>query len=401
MQLRQIKNIYFKEMLDTLKDRRTLISMVIIPIFIFPVLIFGMSSLVTSQAQKAEQKTKTIAIYGEEYAPQLTQHILSQGKFTQIKLEKDSLEKALSDKRLEAAIEFSFDFEEALNQGDTARAVIYYDQAEVKSELAESQLKTIVRKYEEQIVEVKLKAVNLSKEAIAPIRIASRNLAPPAKMSGFLLSMFLPYMLMILCMTGAMYPAMDLTAGEKERGTLETLLVTPASRLDIAGGKFLAVLTASFVTGVLGTASMTITSILGVTRFGQEAQAASASLSINPLSIIMVLLLIIPIACLFSSLLLSLSLVARSYKEAQSYVSPLMIVVIFPAFASFLPGFEFQTIHTFIPIMNTSLVLKDVLLGTFQWNKIALVFLVNAVYAGIGIFLAKRMFEKESVLFRI
>lgn len=401
MRPKQIKHIYFKEMLDTLKDRRTLISMIVIPILVIPVLMFGIGALISSQIQKAEQKTKRLAIFGQENAPRLTEHILAQGKFTELNLARDSLEQALQDKRLEVALEIPPNFEADLQNGDTAGVVISYDQAEVKSELAQDQLKEIIRQFEEEIVEAKLKAVNLNKESISPIKITSRNLAPQEKMSGFFLSMFLPYLLMILCLTGAMYPAMDLTAGEKERGTLETLLVTPASRLDIAAGKFLAVLTASFVTGVLATASLTLASFLGMLRLDNTSQAASLSLSINPLSFVLVVLLIIPMACLFSALLLSLSLVARSYKEAQSYVSPLMILVIFPAMVSFIPGFEFQTIHTLIPVLNTSLVLKDVLLGTFEWGKIGLVFLVNTGYAAFGVFVSKQMFEKESVLFRV
>jgi len=402
MQIRQIKNIYLKEMLDTLKDRRTLISMIIIPILLFPLLMFGLGSLVTSQVKKAQAKEKLVAIYGQEWAPELSKRILAQPGLTRTQVDRDSLPDLLHSKSLQAAVEFSSDFESRLSQGDTAGVAIYYDETEVKSKFALGQIEQVIRQYEAELVEAKLKAVSLTKESISPIKVASRNLASQEKMGGFFLAMFLPYMLMILCMTGAMYPAMDLTAGEKERGTLETLLVTPASRLDIASGKFLAVLTASFVTGVLGTASMTASSMMGFMTFDEASvEAASATLSISPLSIILVLLLIIPIACLFSSLLLSLALMARSYKEAQSYISPLMIVVIFPAFASLMPGFEFQTSHTFIPIMNTSLVLKDVLLGTFEWEKIGLVFLVNTLYAAVGIYLAKRMFEKESVLFRI
>ncbi|OGC77002.1 MAG: hypothetical protein A2Z27_01120 [candidate division Zixibacteria bacterium RBG_16_50_21] len=402
MQIRQIKNIYLKEMLDTLKDRRTLISMIIIPILIFPLLMFGLGSLVSSQVKKAQAREKTIAIYGEEFGPELTKRIFSQEGLVRVDIKRDSLAEFLHAKVIQAAVEFSPDFESRLSRGDTAGVEICYDETEVKSKFALGQIEQVIRQYEAELVEAKLKAVSLSKESISPIRVTPKNLASPEKMGGFFLAMFLPYMLMILCMTGAMYPAMDLTAGEKERGTLETLLVTPASRLDIASGKFLAVLTASFVTGVLGTASMTASSLMGFMTFDEASvETVSATLSISPLSIILVLVLIIPIACLFSSLLLALALMARSYKEAQSYISPLMIVVIFPAFASLMPGFEFQTSHTFIPIMNTSLVLKDVLLGTFEWERIGLVFLVNTVYAAVGIYLAKRMFEKESVLFRI
>ena len=399
MQLRQVKNIYFKEILDLLKDRRTVISMIVIPILLFPVVMFGLGAVMSSQIKKVEEKAKAVAIFGAEYAPNLVSLILADGRFEQVGVPKDSIQPAIQDKRLEAALEFPADFEAKLDAGDTAQVIIYYDQAEFRSETAENQLKAVIREFEDKIVEIKLMTVNLNKNSIHPVKIASKNLAPPEKMGGVILSIFLPYMLMILCLNGGMYPAMDLTAGEKERGTLETLLVSPASRLDIAAGKFLAVLTASFITGILGTASMGISSMMGFAGFDENAPAAAFSLS--PTSVLLVLLLIIPVSALFSSLLLALSLMARSYKEAQSYVTPLMIVVIFPAFASLMPGFELQTAHIFIPIMNTSLVLRDVLLGTFQWGKIALVFLVNAIYAGFGIFLAKRMFEKESVLFRI
>ena len=398
MQLRQVKNIYFKEILDLLKDRRTVISMIVIPILLFPVVMFGLGAVMSSQIKKVEEKAKAVAIFGAEYAPNLVSLILADGRFEQVGVPKDSIQPAIQDKRLEAALEFPADFEAKLDAGDTAQVIIYYDQAEFRSETAENQLKAVIREFEDKIVEIKLMTVNLNKNSIHPVKIASKNLAPPEKMGGVILSIFLPYMLMILCLNGGMYPAMDLTAGEKERGTLETLLVSPASRLDIAAGKFLAVLTASFITGILGTASMGISSMMGFAGFDENAPAG---ISVNPLSILVLILLILPLACLFSSLLLSLSLTARSYKEAQSYVSPLMIVVIFPAFASFLPGFEFQTIHTFIPVLNTSLLLKEVLQGTFPWGKIALVFLVNAIYAGLGIFMAKKMFEKESVLFRI
>jgi len=111
MRLKQIKHIYFKEMLDTLKDRRTLISMIVIPILVIPVLMFGIGALISSQVQKAEEKTKRLAIFGQENAPRLTERILAQGKFTELTLARDSLEQALQDKRLEVAMEIPVNFE--------------------------------------------------------------------------------------------------------------------------------------------------------------------------------------------------------------------------------------------------------------------------------------------------
>jgi sodium transport system permease protein len=219
-------------------------------------------------------------------------------------------------------------------------------------------------------------------------------------MGGFMLGMFLPYMIVILAMVGAMYPAIDLTAGEKERGTLETILVTPVSRLDIATGKFLTVMTASVITILLATASMSLSAGLGFGQMSQFAPEQQISFAIKPLSIILLLLLMLPLAALFSSALLSVSLFAKSYKEAQSYVSPLMFVVILPAMVSFIPGIELNWQLAFVPIVNISLAAREVLLGTFRWEFIGLIFVSTFIYASFSIFVTKRLFDKEDVLFR-
>jgi sodium transport system permease protein len=143
---------------------------------------------------------------------------------------------------------------------------------------------------------------------------------------------------------------------------------------------------------------MVITAGSSFTRF--EEMSKGAVFSVNPLSILILFLLMIPYCCLASSILLSLSLFAKSYKEAQSYLSPLLIVIILPAMVSFLPGFELSARLAFIPVINTSLVLKEVLLGTYHWGFIGLIFLSTTIYALIAIFITRRLFEREQVLFR-
>jgi sodium transport system permease protein len=212
------------------------------------------------------------------------------------------------------------------------------------------------------------------------------------------MAMMLPYMLMILTVTGGMYPALDITAGEKERNTLETLLVAPVARWQIAVGKFLTVLTAGFVTMLLSVASMTISMRWGMAGMSGEGQQSMFSMSAGTLG--WILLLMIPMATLFSALLVVISISARSYKEAQSYVTPLLMIVIMPAMISFVPGIELNLPLTFVPVVNLCLALKEVLLGIAKPVQILAVFGTTALYAAFMLFVATRIFDRESVLFR-
>jgi sodium transport system permease protein len=385
-------------MLDTLRDRRTLYSMILIPIILFPILMFGMSAVMVMMVKKTEAEITKIVIIGREFAPDFVS-LIDTAKAFEIVEEKD-FESALKEKKISAVLEFPADFEKKIMEEDSSEAIIYYDAAELKSDMTSDKLRDRLKDYQDSVVATRLKQHQIDKSLLYPIKISKKNLAPKEKMGGFMLAMFLPYMIIILAMTGAMYPAIDLTAGEKERGTLETILVTPVSRLDIATGKFLTVLTASAITVLLATASMSLSASYGFTKMAQFAPEQQIQFSLKPLSIFLLLALMFPIACLFSSALLSVALFAKSYKEAQSYITPLMFVVILPAMISLFPGFELDWRLVFIPIVNISLAAKEVLMGTYKWGFILLIFISTFIYAGFSIFVTKRLFEKEEVLFR-
>lgn len=398
MDLRKVKIIYFKEMLDTLRDRRTLISMVLVPIILFPVLMFGMSGIMVMMIEKTEAEITKIVIIGKEFAPTLVS-LIDDGETFKI-VEEDDFESALKEKKISAALEFPANFEKKIGDEDSTEAIIYYDAAELKSEFTSEKLRDVLKDYEDSVVTARLKDRQIDQSLLHPIKVSEKNLASKEKMGASGLAMFLPYIIVILAMTGAMYPAIDLTAGEKERGTLETILVTPVSRLDIATGKFLTVLTASVITILLATTSMSLTASFGFVKMGQFASDQQIQFSMSPLSILLFLALMFPIACLFSSALLSVALFAKTYKEAQSYITPLMFLVILPAMISFLPGFELDWGMVFIPIVNISLASKEVLMGTYKWGFILLIFVSTFIYAGLSIFVTKRLFEKEEMLFR-
>jgi sodium transport system permease protein len=236
---------------------------------------------------------------------------------------------------------------------------------------------------------------------VQPFDVVQQNVAPPEKVSGAAIGGFIPYFIIILCLTGAMYPAIDLTAGEKERGTIETVLCSPVPRTDLVLGKFFMVLTASLSTGILAMISM------GATFVAAKHMLAAMIGKDNPLqfsigleAILTVFLMVIPVAVLFSAGLLAIALFAKSYKEAQSYISPLMIVVIIPAIVALLPGTELNARMALIPVLSTSLVCKEITSGTYHWNYIAMIFASTCVYAAAALAIAVKLFQREDVLFR-
>jgi sodium transport system permease protein len=201
-------------------------------------------------------------------------------------------------------------------------------------------------------------------------------------------------------MTGAIYPAIDLTAGEKERGTLETLLCSPVARTHLALGKVLTVLTVSVVTALLSISSNGVALVLVRQLAGGIARGKSAPLALDPASLAGVAVIMIPMAVFISALMVALGLFARSSKEAASYMQPLIILAILPAAAGGLPGVEMNYGLACIPVFNVSVISKEILGGVFHWNYIVMVFGVMGAYAFLAIVAAVAIFKRESVLFR-
>jgi len=185
---------------------------------------------------------------------------------------------------------------------------------------------------------------------------------------------------------------------------METILSSPVSRMHLVFGKFFLVLTAALVTAALSVISMGVSfwasQRLHAFDSGNGSDAASLQLHIGMGAIFSVFLMALPLAVMFSAALITIALFAKSYKEAQSYITPLMFVVVIPAIASMLPGVELTPKLALIPILNVSLLCKDLIAGTYHWNVIAMIFGSTCAYAAAALFLAVKMFQRESVLFR-
>lgn len=401
-----IVTVYLKELKDSLRDRRTLISMVVVPTLLMPLLMFGASLVMSKVMKKAQAEGTALVIVGGADSPGIVAALKADPKFRIVEAQGD-YKQMVSEKKIRLAVEIPEGFEAALKSGKPQAVTLYHYQGEMKSGMGVGEVDRFFRDLREKTVEARLAAHGLSKDLVQPFDIRRENVAPPAKVGGNIIGGIVPYMIIILCFTGAMYPAIDLTAGEKERGTMETLLCSPVHRVNIVLGKFLMVMTASVATMTLTLVSTAASFMAAGSFFAGRAMKGGAGgggggfiPTIDPAGILGVFTLIAPVAVLFAALLLTISLFAKSYKEAQSYVSPLIIVVLMPAMMGMMPGVELGPKTALIPILNICLACKEMLSGVWNWGYLAMIFGSTALIAAGGIALCVRMFNREDVMFR-
>ncbi|MEO5958905.1 MAG: ABC transporter permease [Opitutaceae bacterium] len=411
MTWKNILTIYGKELRDMLRDRRTLISMIVIPTVAMPGL-FALVVFVSFKVQRDVAATPpSIMVLGGEDSPQIREALLRHPKIRIVPTDGNS-KQLISDKKLRAAVELPPGLDATLARGESAIVKVYNYEGELRSDRAVRELRNFFNAQTEKIVAARLAERGLAPATIKPLEFKAENVAPPEKVGGNMIGGIIPYFFLILAFTGAMYPAMDLTAGEKERGTMETLLCSPVGRVDIVLGKFLMILTASLGTVACSLLSMALTFTIGgaivAQRIGGGNTAAAARASekiasmttLDPVGLLAVLGMVLPMVVLFAAALFTIALFAKSFKEAQSYVSPLIVVILMPAMIGMLPGVELNWRLALVPILNVSLASKELVSGVWHWDLLALIFGSSCAYAAVALGLAVKMFSRESVLFR-
>jgi sodium transport system permease protein len=398
MNLHAVGVVYRKELTEWLRDRRTLISTVLVPLLAFPILISGMISLSAVLIGGAKKEVPKIMIIHGEDSPAVVDALKSNKEIEVVPFAANWMDQ-ISDKQIRAAVEIPEGFQASLDKGTTQTIQIHYYEGEIKSEFGAEHVEKSLKAYRDDLVKKRLEAKNLPDTLIAPFDTKQHNVAPPEKVGGSTIGSMIGYMVIILSMTGAIYPAIDLTAGEKERGTMETILSSPVSRLDLVLGKFLLVFSASLTTAILSVTSMGL-SFAYMGHALAKTSGAGIHMNLGLTSVIAVFLMALPLSVLFSAVLMTVALFAKTYKEAQSYLTPMTFIVVIPAVASVLPGVELTPKLALIPILNTSLVCKEIITGTYHWGSIATIFASTCVYATVAIFVAVKTFQRESVLFR-
>ncbi|MFA7057869.1 MAG: ABC transporter permease subunit/CPBP intramembrane protease, partial [Candidatus Cloacimonadales bacterium] len=401
--------IYIKELLEVYRDKRTLFSTILLPLILYPVLFIGVSSLMTRQTIKMEEEIKVIAIenfeayqdYDNEELSYIVENI--QQKFEEnnkIRIyngttEIDSL---LKDGVIHAVIKLdSISF--------VAPQTYYfeykYDGSDDKSSIALREIKSIIGDFEKDVLKVRLsKITDLAEDDhfLNPLSQEAKmtNVASTQQMMGMILGRVLPYLLIMLLISGGAVVATDLVAGEKERKTLETLLVSAVSRNEIVLGKFLTIVTASLINVFVNMFSM----YFSLRHIMSQAGASMLGADIPLSAFGWIGLSLLPLISLFSALLLIISTYSRNMKEARSYESPILLVSMMLAMVSMFPGFEMNKGLALVPVVNIALLFKEIMLTGINYVHFGITVGSTILLNIIAITMTIKVFASEKVLFR-
>lgn len=382
--------VFKKEIMDTFRDKKTIISSIVIPIVIFPLIAFFMGLGGSDLIKESKEPVDIGLIYEKESS--LIEY-LSNNEQINIK-EVEDIDKALDKLDVKAVVKVDNKFDEKVEKGEKPELEILYDDSSQKSSMAFSRISEIISSYSQIIVANRLNEVGVDPEILHPIVVQGKSVAKEGGEGLMMFAMMLPFMLTIWSAAGGIPAATDLGAGEKERQTLEPLLTTKASRTSILMGKYFTVVLA----GVIGT----IASLIGfliASKISPEFMGEGAVLPLKSAGIIT--LVCLQLAFAFASIELAISFYARNFKEAQTYLSPLTIILMVPAyFTMFTDGRAIPEHYFHIPVMNTIGVIKEVIVSVFNYKHIITTSLWNLVYIVIFLFITVKMFEREEVVFR-
>jgi sodium transport system permease protein len=391
MQLQTIKLIYLKEILDLLRDRRSIISMIVFPLLFMPLIFTGMNYFLLRSINRAQEKQRIIALKQESGLEEI-KDLLEQAGF---KIRpSDDPRVAVTNKDAELGVDVSV-------EANSPTVRIFVDQSEMGTMVASERIETALNQLKEARIKNELKRAGVPERILTPFTVEKVNTASPQKLSGLLIGGIIGVMFVTFMLMGAMYPAIDMTAGEKERRTMEMLLSSPAGRVEIVLGKILVTITASVLTGVLSITSLGISFYSGMMRpRGGLQRAIVLAAPPDATTLVLILILMMPMAVMCATLVIAIATQAKSFKEASSYLTPLILLAIIPTMASFIPGIKLNAGMALIPIFNFSQLIKELLSGEWTWTVYTLTFFSTLIYAAMAFTAAVRVFKNERILFR-
>ena len=416
-----------KELRETLRDRRTLVTLILMPLLVYPILSMVFQRSLMSSWSGRQQRV-IIGVESEELAEMLRNSLLVGDKYLREQAPPESSEASpdeavesvegpdLQDKpnaavptlpglpssqpfRIdEIAFVFHEDLEEQIREArmdlgirrtETGQYELIHREGSALSSQALSFVESRLDAVNELILRERLRELG----ARAKLQFETRRHAIELAAGDSTLSTIVPMILILMTVTGAVYPAIDLTAGERERGTLEMLMASPVPRLKLLLAKYVAVVMVAFLTALVNLTAMTITlqaTGLSTVLFGESG--------LGFLRILQILALLILFAAFFSAVLLALTSFARSFKEAQAYLIPLMLLSLGPGVVSLLPGLQLQGILAITPVSNIVLLARDLCGGGANPVMAAVAILSTGLYTLAAIGVAARIFGTDAVM---
>lgn len=392
MKGQQVWLVFRKECIDILRDRKTWIGAFVIPILVIPLLFFLISHSMSSVEEEARSDIP-LAVEGNADHSLLAM-LLNQPGTRLVPVEDGRA--ALQQGAVRVVLQIPADLDQRLAAGSTAQLRLWYDPSNQKSVYARDVVQQVIDSYAQQVVAERLQTVGLSPESIHPIETVVESAASDDRVTGSMLSMIIPLVLVLSLATGGMPAATDLVAGEKERGTLEALIAAPVSASSLLTAKLLAVM---LMSGVSSLASLiSLAGVLSLVPLGM-AEANFSLGFFTPATIALLLVMLLLLAAMFAGLELAISTMAKSFKEAQTYMTPVALVAMVPAYMLMpLNPTDIPLLYYLLPVFNGMAIFKEVFYGAVVWQHALLVVASSLVYVVLAVALAARLFQKESLL---
>ena len=397
----KIKALLKRELTDIFRDKKTLCMMVLLPLLLYPLMIVGMTLLFSAITQSQEETTYQVAFadLGQEREQTLTD-LLEKDADTfsyQISVEPfdendKTIEQALKDGDYDAVLSYE------KSQKDPYR--ICYLEAKDDSGIAAAALKELLEDYNKQLQKQKVQQLGLdADEILNPVRYEEVNYSSTEQTMGNVLGDIVPMLVIISIMMGAIYPAIDVTAGEKERGTLETLLTLPVTNFELIMSKFLAVSVIACVSAILNIVSMGAAFGFMFSYMMEGMGAVTINYATFLPAILFTLLVMVFFALFVTAVSLCICIFAKSFKEANNYITPMMLVFMFGSMVTMVPNIELTEVTAAIPIVNISLMIVQLFSFSYNYALFGIVLLSNIVYSLLAVLILGKIYNSEAVLF--
>ena len=433
-----VKTLFKKEILDVIRDKKTVIMMLVIPVILYPLIFVVALGIMSSVQSSLKTRTYNIAIETKLDEGQFYDYVLKQvysvektrekgttesGSGTSESTEKTTEEKeekyrinfvdaysiedfktAMQEETLDVYVEVVPDEGDENEEGKEGRVryVIYYLSSSTNSNYASDIIFDFVEKMNQEMSKDRISDAGLDVElTLNPISYSYKNVASGKQSMGSMLGSVLPFLLIISLLMGTMYPAIDTTAGEKERGTLETLLTLPITNRQMIMGKFLTVALIGIISALLNILSMggIAIYIVKIMKSYGGVKMNDVALSEFVPAILVGILAILAFSLFISAVTMCVTSFAKSYKEANNYITPLMLAVLFIGYIGFIPNVSLEGGMALVPVANICLLIKNLLIFKVTLESVAVVLISNVLYAFLAILLLSRIYDSESVLF--
>lgn len=392
--MKAVGTLWKKEMVDALRDRRTLVMMLLVPLLLYPVTLLLMGAVVAAGKERLARQELVVALCGDE-AARLLEGRAAPAHTSFRRMELAAAEGALREQEIGAAIQADPGAAQALAEGRQAAVTVAYTKRHDSSIEAKDRMKQLLEQLGAKVASVRLEEKGLPAAFAEPLRLSERDIDFQEDYGPLIASRMLPIIMVVMLFLGSFYAAIGVTAGEKERGTLETLLVAPVRPMEVMAGKYLAVSGLATTVTIINLVAMSATFRLGL----DMGEGIHATLRLSAGQVAALLLALVPAAFLVSAVSLAVASLARTYREGQTLLTPLMMVGMMPGVIAQMPGIELNAYTAAVPLLNVALVVRSVVLGNVQAAEVAITLLSVCLCCAGGIFLAANAFKSEALRF--